>query len=94
MPATTSPPIDVQILETIVAPQEPTLPVSLARALLKLSLRPDQQAEIDNLLDRNNDGTITPAERERLEGYVRVGNLLSLLQAKARASVSRRGRSS
>ena len=87
---TLTPSLDVQILETIVAPDEPTLPVTVARALLKLSFNDRQQAEIDALLDRNAAGTITEAEREQLEAYVRVGNFLSLLQAKARATLSRK----
>jgi len=41
------------------------------------------------LARRSNDGTITPEERTELEGYVFVGDVLSLLKAKARASLGK-----
>jgi hypothetical protein len=82
--------IDVQILQKAVAPDAPTLSIPVARALAVLSFAPDQEAELCRLLDKNNDGTISRGEREILEGYVRVGNLLSLLRAKARSTLSAR----
>ena len=87
-----SPDIDAQILEAVVAPDKPTLSAGMARMLLKLSFQAEQKAEIEALLERNNAGTITESERRQLEAYVRVGNFLSLLQAKARATVSRVGK--
>jgi hypothetical protein len=43
------------------------------------------QARIDNLAERCNEGSLTPAERDEYETYVRFGNFIAILQAKARA---------
>jgi hypothetical protein len=80
--------VDVNILEDIVAPDEASYPSALAKAVLGLSFRPKQKQEIDRLLERNNAGTITKNQKNRLEAYVRVGNFLSLLKAKARTSLA------
>ncbi len=90
MNRTRTPSIDVRILETVVAPNEPTLSAPVARAVASLSFTDDQVAEMHKLLDRNNAGTISPRERAVLEGYARVGNFLNLLRTKARRSLSRK----
>ncbi len=46
--------IDVHILELVVAPQEPTLSLPVARAVASLKFSADQEAEIHKLLDKNN----------------------------------------
>lgn len=80
--------IDAQILQKAVAPDSPTLSISVAQALADISFASDQEAELHRLLDKNNAGTISKRERETLESYVRVGNFLSLLKAKARSSLA------
>ena len=80
--------LDAQILEAIVAPEHATLAPAVSRALLSCGFQPEQKLEIDRLLTRQNAGTITESQKAKLEAYVRVGNLLTLLQAKARASLA------
>ena len=80
--------LDAQILEAMVAPEQAGLEPAMSRALLTCEFQPDQKAEIDKLLTRNNAGTLTASQKTKLEAYVRVGNLLTLLQAKARASLA------
>jgi len=82
--------IDVQILQTVVAPDEPTLSAPVARAVASLNFSAEQEVEIHKLLDKNNAGTITVRERAVLEGYTRVGNFLNLLKTKARSSLSKK----
>lgn len=79
---------DVKILEAVVAPHEPTLGASLAKAVLSLGSQRAQNEEIARLLDRSNAGTITAKQKEKLEAYVRVGNFLTLLKTKARTSLA------
>jgi hypothetical protein len=55
------------------------------QALLSLRADPGLQARIDNLAERCNEGSLTPAERDEYETYVRFGNFIAILQAKARA---------
>ncbi len=80
---------DIRILETVVSPKSRKFSPPVARAVLSLRFSPEQEEEVHSLLDKNNAGTITPDELEELESYVRVGNLLSLLKAKARAALPR-----
>ena len=51
-----------------------------------LNLRADEalQARIDALADRCDEGLLTPEERSEYETYVRFGNFIAILQAKAR----------
>jgi hypothetical protein len=85
--------LDANILEAVVAPDEASLSSPIAKVFLGLSFRAKQRAEIDRLLDRNNAGTITSKQKTRLEAYVRVGNFLNLLKAKARTALSAKQRS-
>lgn len=80
--------LDAQILEAMVAPEQATLGTALARALLECEFQPEQKTEIDKLLTRHNAGKLTAAQKDRLDAYVRIGNLITLLQAKARASLT------
>jgi hypothetical protein len=88
MSRTLIPTMDVRILEEIVAPDEPTMNAPVARAVASLALTEDQTSEIHRLLDKHNAGLLSARQRAKLEGYVRVGNFLNLLRAKARASLS------
>ena len=51
-----------------------------------ISLRADSalQARIDELARRCDEGTLSSAERDEYETYVRFGNFIAILQAKAR----------
>lgn len=82
------PKLDARILEAVVAPDEPTMSVPVAKAVAALAFSKAQSAEIHRLLDKLNAGTIMARERDKLEGCQRVGNFLNLLRAKARASLS------
>ena len=84
--------LDAKILEAMVAPNQASLAPALAKALLSCEFQPEQKAEIDKLLARNNAGTITASQRNKLEAYIRMGNLLSLLKAKARVSLDKPSR--
>jgi hypothetical protein len=42
---------------------------------------------IRDLLQKNNAGTLSPAEKSNLDKYLRVGQFLDLMQAKARLSL-------
>ena len=45
---------------------------------------PELQARIDDLADRCTEGALTAEEKLEYETYVRAGNLIGILQAKAR----------
>ena len=48
---------------------------------------------VQKLQAKNNAGTITDAERRELESYVRVGQFVAVMQARARLTLkNRRGK--
>ena len=49
------------------------------------------QRRLDELGDKSNEGTLTAAEREEYETYVRAIDFIGILQAKARAVLQRNG---
>jgi hypothetical protein len=82
---------EAEILQAVVAPQEPELEPNVARSILTFHFTAAQCARMTELADKNNEGTITPAERTEMENFARVGNFLSLIQSKARISLQSRG---
>lgn len=78
---------EADILADVVAPGEPTLPQEFARAVLSVRFNDSATEVIRELLQKNNAGTITAEERADLEKYLRVGQFLDLLQAKAHQSL-------
>jgi hypothetical protein len=75
------------ILSEVVAPEDPTLNEEFARAVLAVRFTDAATGRIRDLLQKNNAGTLSPAEKSNLEKYMRVGLFLDLMQAKARLSL-------
>ena len=79
---------EADILEDIVGPDQPGLSPEIARFLLKLKFSDKAQRQIRQLLQKNNRGAIDAQERLLLERYLRVGQFLDILQAKAKLSLN------
>jgi hypothetical protein len=75
---------EADILEEIVKPAHAGLTPDAARIFLDLKFNKNATKRIRQLLQKNNRGTITAKDRRTLENYVRVGQFLDLLQAKAK----------
>lgn len=78
---------EADILAEVVAPDEPSLSREFARAVLSVRFNDAATNRIRELLQKNNAGTIASAEKADLEKYLRVGQFLDLMQAKARLSL-------
>lgn len=61
-----------------------TLSIPVARHVLKLEFGEEDNTRIQQLLERNREGAITDAEREELDNFVKIGDLMAILQSKAR----------
>jgi hypothetical protein len=66
-----------------------SLTVPLARHVLKLGFDENDTARMHELAERNRRGQLTAAERDELDNFVRVGDLLAILQSKARKLLKR-----
>ena len=70
--------LETSILERLVVSP------SAAHAIIDLKFTEDDQQRMQTLIDKNNEGTISDAEKEEMETYSRVGSFLGILQSKAR----------
>ena len=80
---------EADILTKVVGPERADLSAEAARSLLDLRFDSKTTRRIRQLLQKNNQGTISRAERLTLDKYLRVGQLLDLLHAKAKLSLGR-----
>ncbi len=79
---------EADILHDIVGPDQPGLNPEVARFLLELKFSDKAARQIRRLLQKNNRGAVDAQERLLLERYLRVGQFLDLLQAKAKRSLN------
>jgi hypothetical protein len=79
---------DAAIIARMIRPGEADLSSDAADAVLKIfRLDPSDQDRLHDLLVKNQDDALTPAEKEELESYLRVSLLIDLMHAKARSSL-------
>jgi hypothetical protein len=81
---------EAAILSRVIQADHDGLSLAAARAFLRLKFAADDQQRMHELAVKNQDGALTAAERQELDGYLRVGRLLDLLAAKARLSLKKR----
>ena len=81
------------VLERLLEPLARRLTPAAARALVDLRLQPEDQTRIAELAEKCNEGALTLPERQEYEAYVRAGDLITILQSKARRMLkkSRKG---
>lgn len=80
---------DTSVLERLLDPVSQSLNVEAARKLVRLKADPKTQARVDVLARKCNDGDLTAEERAEYERFVTVGNVIAILQAKARLLLSK-----
>ena len=65
-------------------------PKDWIESVSELRLPPKSDRRLGVLMDRNNDGSLNPDERDELESLVAMSETLSLVRAKALAILGRR----
>ena len=60
------------------------LPPEMARYILDIDFNDRDKARLHELVVRNQDDDLTPAEKEELVAFLNAGSMLSILQARAR----------
>ena len=90
MPRTPRANDEAAILTRVIRPTQDDLSPAAARALLKFDFPAEDRERMHDLAAKNQAGKLTVAERQELDGYLRVGRLLDLLSAKARLSLKKR----
>jgi hypothetical protein len=77
---------DAEILTTIISPEHGNLDPGVAGTFLRLRFSDSQNDRMRELAEKGNKGMLTEAEASELASYRRVGNFLSIMQAKSRLS--------
>ena len=83
---------EVEILQRVIAPDEPTLEHDTATMLLGLDFPQEDRERMEWLADKARAGSLTAAEQVEIDSYERVGHFISLLRSKARTSLRQQQR--
>ena len=78
---------EADIFARIVHPENGNLSQEVSRLILDLQFGAEDVARMNELAQKNNCGLLSETERQEMEQYLRVGNFLNLLHAKARLSL-------
>lgn len=82
------------ILNRLIDPETDDLSSEAARSLLRLDFPEADHARMSELSAKAQSAALADDEREELQEYLRVADLLAVLQSKARRSLRRLGRAS
>jgi len=78
---------EAAIFGRVLEPEEATLDVAAARAILDLDFKRPDKDRMRALLAKAKKGTLTAKEKVEIDNYERVGHMLSLMKSKARRSL-------
>ena len=78
---------EIAVVARLIKADSGDLAPELARYLLTLGFGEEDQTHMSDLAARNQEGALSPEERDELQGYVKAGHLLALLHSKARKSL-------
>ena len=82
---------EVEIWARVISPDQSDMPEPTATVVLGWTFNDEAKQRMEELASRNGQGTLSDSEREELEAYVNVGQVIAILQAKARLSLYRAG---
>jgi hypothetical protein len=80
---------EAAIWTRLVQAQKAGLSPELAEYLLSIRFGQRDQDRLQQLADRSNAGALTDEERAEYDSYLHVGNLLAVMQSKARVALRR-----
>ena len=87
MSTTMGPETEVTILARVLGNGDGPIPRDLAHYIANLDFSDRDKARMNDLATRNQDGSLSPTEKDELFGYARAGTILAILQSKARRSL-------
>jgi hypothetical protein len=80
---------EIDVWTGIINPDEDDMPVSDANTILRWQFNDQAKRRMEELATRNGEGKLTDSEQEELEAFVHVGQVVAILQAKARIALNR-----
>ncbi len=85
-----SPNREAAIWARLMQGQKEELSPEVAEYLLSIAFGESDRERMRQLAERSGAGTLTAEEQAELDGYLHVGNLLAVMQSKARLALRRR----
>jgi hypothetical protein len=80
------------IIARIVHPEKDDVPDrDIARAMLRMSLDQSDLSRLHELVVKNQDDALTPAEKDELHSYLRLSMMVDLMHAKALSTLKKHG---
>jgi hypothetical protein len=79
--------IATTMLEQLADLESQSMSPQTAQKLVELSFSHRQQERVSLLSEKAQEGTLTPAEQNELDEYIRVADLLAILQSRARRAL-------
>ncbi len=79
---------EAAIFRRVLEPEKPMLSPDAARSILALDFAPADRERMNSLAARAREGALSSDEDEELENYLLVGDLLAIMQSKARRSLA------
>jgi hypothetical protein len=81
------------ILGRSILPLQPDMPVDVARFLVHIHFSAADTERMNELAAKARAGTLSPNERQDLDDYCQVGNLLETIKSRARRALKKGGSS-
>ncbi len=85
-----TPKSEAAVWARLIESQPDNLAPEAAKYLLGLRFSESDQARMQDLADRSQAGTLSDDEAREFDSYLHVGNLLAVMQSKARLALSGR----
>lgn len=80
---------EIDIWTGVISPEKRDMSAPEANAVLRWKFGDQANRRMEELATRNGQGKLTEPEKEELEAYVHVGQVIGILQAKSRLSLKR-----
>ena len=79
---------EAAIFSRVLEPEKPMLSDDAARSILALDFTQTDRDRMNALAAKARTGSLTADENEELDNYLRAGDLLAIMQSKARRTLS------
>jgi hypothetical protein len=84
-----SPNSEAAIWARLMRAQKDKLPSEAAEFLLSIDFEEGDRQRMLHLAERSETGALTAEEQAEFDGYLHIGNLLAVMQSKARLALNR-----
>jgi hypothetical protein len=79
------------LLDSVFSPISRSLSLDVAQEIAEFRADEQTQQRVDELAEKNTEGTLTAAERDEYAEFVAAFNIITILQARARAVLNGAG---